>query len=211
MNLHGLPELAGIGATLVLDLLIVLSVIQLAVIIERAIVFARTRANRSTLEGLLAQGLADNDLTNAITHFTGERSLAARVLASGASHVKMGAGAVEEMMKSRLMEEKKALESKLSFLGTLGNNAPFIGLFGTVLGIIRAFADLAHAGAGQASSAVMAGISEALVATAVGLLVALPAVVAYNAFMRVIKNRVTDAESLGARLLAHLRVDRAAA
>ena len=108
------------------------------------------------------------------------------------------------MMKSALMQEKKALESKLSFLGTLGNNAPFIGLFGTVLGIIRAFADLSQAAAGQASQAVMAGISEALIATAVGLLVALPAVVAYNVFMRVIRNRVTDAESLGAQLVARL-------
>jgi biopolymer transport protein ExbB len=204
MNLQGLPELAGWGATLVLNLLIALSAIQLAVIIERAIVFFRTRADRDELENVLRSSLARGDVAPVVTAFSKHPALAARVLASGAAHANLGAKGAEEMMKSALMQEKKALESKLSFLGTLGNNAPFIGLFGTVLGIIRAFADLSQAASGQASHAVMAGISEALIATAVGLLVALPAVVAYNVFMRVIRNRVTDAESLGAQLVARL-------
>src|SRR6478735_6289984 len=73
------------------------------------------------------------------------------------------------------------LERNLGILGTLGNNAPFIGLFGTVLGIIKAFADLSRNQAGGAG-AVMSGISEALVATAVGLMVAIPAVIAFNFF-----------------------------
>jgi biopolymer transport protein ExbB len=84
------------------------------------------------------------------------------------------------------LQEKAAAERGLVFLGTLGNNAPFIGLFGTVLGIIKAFQDLATSHA-QGPSAVMAGISEALGATAVGILVASPAVVAYNLCQRHIK------------------------
>ena len=74
--------------------------------------------------------------------------------------------------------------------GTLGNNAPFVGLFGTVLGIIKAFHDLGATGAKGAAiqQTVMAGISEALVATAVGLAVAIPAVVAFNVFNRWLKN-----------------------
>ena len=79
-------------------------------------------------------------------------------------------------------QERLRYERGLAFLGTLGNNAPFVGLFGTVLGIIRAFHDLAGNSL-QGSQAVMAGIAEALVATAVGLLVALPAVATYNAFI----------------------------
>lgn len=75
------------------------------------------------------------------------------------------------------------LERNLTFLASVGSNAPFIGLFGTVLGIIRAFADLVGNIDGGAD-VVMAGISEALVATAVGIFVAIPAVVAYNAFQR---------------------------
>ena len=79
--------------------------------------------------------------------------------------------------------ERLRLERNLAFLATLGSNAPFIGLFGTVLGIIKAFHDLAGSQAGG-PSVVMAGISEALVATAVGLMVAIPAVVAFNYFSR---------------------------
>ena len=95
-------------------------------------------------------------------------------------------------------------------LGTLGNNAPFIGLFGTVLGIIRAFADLAaHPAAVAGASTVMAGISEALVATAVGLFVAIPAVLAYNIFQRLLKRVVGRSQSLGNAIAAGILVARA--
>jgi len=91
--------------------------------------------------------------------------------------------------------ERLRLERHLAFLATLGSNGPFIGLFGTVLGIIKAFHDLAAGGAGGAgASTVMAGISEALVATAVGLMVAIPAVVAFNYFNRRIRVRMTELE-----------------
>jgi biopolymer transport protein ExbB len=95
------------------------------------------------------------------------------------------------------------LGRRLSFLGTLGANAPFIGLFGTVLGIIHAFKDLALT-EGGGGPAVMAGVAEALVATAVGLLVAIPAVMMYNFFnqrLHVVQERSRFLEQL---LLAHL-------
>ena len=95
------------------------------------------------------------------------------------------------------------MERGLSVLATVGSNAPFIGLFGTVLGIMAAFNDLAQTNA-EASEAVMAGISEALVATAVGLLVAIPAVVLYNMFTRQVRTRQTQTESLAQLLLARL-------
>jgi biopolymer transport protein ExbB len=85
-------------------------------------------------------------------------------------------------------------------LGTMGNNAPFIGLFGTVLGVIKAFHDLAQSGAGP--EVVMVGLSEALVATAVGLLVALPCVFAFNIFTKNVKDLIGETESLGRRLAA---------
>ena len=96
------------------------------------------------------------------------------------------------------------LERGLVFLGTLGNNAPFIGLFGTVLGIMRAFKDLA-ANTTEGSAAVMAGIAEALVATAVGLLVALPAVAIFNAFQRSIKRRLVLSDAVGHVVLSHAK------
>jgi biopolymer transport protein ExbB len=104
------------------------------------------------------------------------------------------------------------LEKRLAFLGTLGNNAPFIGLLGTVIGIVAAFDELskvkmaAASGATQlAPEAVMARISEALVATAIGILIAIPAVAAFNAFQRIVRGTLANTDALGHLLLAHLK------
>ena len=92
----------------------------------------------------------------------------------------------------------------MSFLATIASNAPFIGLFGTVLGIIRSFKDLSG-NISEASSAVMAGIAEALIATAVGLLVAIPAVVAFNYFKGKVKRAMNNTHLLSKVLLSHLK------
>ena len=207
MNLEAFVDLAGTGATWILYLLIGMSTIQLAVMIERGWVFFRGRASKKELERVLRDGLARDELDDVAASLAGTRSLEGKVVAAGARAAHMGADAVDEIMHGTLVDERTRLENRLSFLGTLGNNAPFIGLFGTVLGIIHAFADLAQQGAGQASRTVMSGISEALVATAIGLVVALPAVVAFNYFQRKIKVRAAAAESLGGLILAHLKRD----
>ena len=95
---------------------------------------------------------------------------------------------------------------RLGFLATLDSNAPYIGLFGTVLGIVKAFKDLASNMA-EASSSVMGGIAEALVATAVGLVVAIPAVVAFNVFKGTVADAVTDCQLLARLLLARLKAE----
>ncbi|ACO02964.1 MAG TPA: flagellar motor protein MotA [Persephonella sp.] len=92
----------------------------------------------------------------------------------------------ENMLDYEPLELKLALEKRLGILATFGNNAPFIGLFGTVLGIIKAFHDLGTS-TEFGVRVVMQGISEALVATAMGLFVAIPAVIAYNYFVRKVK------------------------
>src|SRR5207237_1411335 len=118
-----------------------------------------------------------------------------------------GQEAVEKAVASTVHRRRLEDERLLFVLGTLGNNAPFIGLFGTVLGIIRAFADLAaHPTAAAGASTVMAGISEALVATAVGLFVAIPAVLAYNIFQRLLKRVIGRSQSLGNAIAAGLHV-----
>ena len=129
-------------------------------------------------------------------------ALESQVVLRGLEYVSQGSRAMEEGMSGYLVGERQNLDRGLVVLGTLGNNAPFIGLFGTVIGIIQAFADLAANPAGG-PSVVMAGISEALVATAVGLLVAIPAVIAYNAFGRVVKRKVANAEALKKLVAAH--------
>jgi biopolymer transport protein ExbB len=118
--------------------------------------------------------------------------------------------AAEKGMQSALAIERSTLENRLAFLGTLGNNAPFIGLFGTVIGVLLAFEALsktqgAPSGTSQvASNAVMGSIAEALVATAVGIGVALPAVAAYNYFQRRIASILADAEALTNLVLAYV-------
>lgn len=106
---------------------------------------------------------------------------------------------IDRAISSFIKEERGALEKGLPVLATLGANAPFIGLFGTVLGIIRSFAYL---GSQSGSTAVMTGVSQALYATAVGLLVAIPAVVAYNNFSNQIKRAIQRTESLRDLLIA---------
>jgi biopolymer transport protein ExbB len=96
------------------------------------------------------------------------------------------------------------MERRLAFLGTLGSNAPFVGLLGTVIGIVRAFHEL-NGAAGRVTSGLMAEVGEALVATAVGIMVALPAIASYNYFQRVIKARITRADSFGKEVLAMLK------
>ena len=101
----------------------------------------------------------------------------------------------ETTMEGTIVSHRYKLDRGLVILGTLGNNAPFIGLFGTVIGIIKAFHDLSLNPDGG-PSVVMSGISEALVATAVGLLVAIPAVIAFNGFNRVVKRRLANAQAI---------------
>src|SRR5262245_2855357 len=169
MDLSAFVDLAGAAATGILFLLIGLSVVQVAILVERGIVVWKSRARRRqlrTLNDLVANGKLDDAAELA----TDGRSLPESVLAAGLARKDDGAAAVEEVLRARTSEGKLALERRLSFLATLGNNAPFIGLLGTVLGIMHAFSNLSMAG-GQVSAEVMSGISEALVSTGVGLMV----------------------------------------
>ena len=108
-----------------------------------------------------------------------------------------------DLLSAVRLEERTKMERFLGVLGTLGNTAPFIGLFGTVVGIIKAFHDLASSGSGG-PAVVAAGIAEALVATAAGLMVAIPAVILYNYFMRKVKVISSAMESTTMRVLTYL-------
>jgi biopolymer transport protein ExbB len=110
---------------------------------------------------------------------------------------------IDRSVRAYLITERMRLERGLSVLATLGANAPFIGLFGTVLGIIRAFAALGSSSA--AASSVMSGISLALIATAAGLFVAIPAVVAFNVFSTRIRFLVSECDALRDLYVAALR------
>jgi biopolymer transport protein ExbB len=204
MNMESLVDLAGTGATWIMYLLVGLSAIQLALIVERGITFYRSRTPKH-LRDRVREALGTGSMKQVALTVANGRSLEAKVIMAGACNADRGVEATDEMMHSALVEERLELERGLSFMGTLGNNAPFLGLFGTVLGIIHAMADMSTSAGGQASRAVMGGISEALIATAIGLMVALPAVAAFNYFQRKIKTRAASAEALGGELMAQLK------
>src|SRR5215831_4585071 len=103
-----------------------------------------------------------------------------------------------------MTKRRRELESGMTLLGTLGNNAPFVGLLGTVIGVIVAFADLAEGSSKVQMDKVMGGIAEALVATGIGLFVAIPAVVAYNVFQKKIADIEDNVTSVGLRICALL-------
>jgi biopolymer transport protein ExbB len=199
-----LMELPLFRSEWVLWLLIGLSLVSVAIIVERAVFLARHRVDVMTTRRRLDDLVGRGDVNGAVAYLEGYDALETNVVLSALRHCERGAEAVEDLLTGAMSRERQRYESRLDWLATIGANAPFIGLFGTVLGIIRAFQDLSGNMA-EAGNAVMAGISEALIATAVGLIVAIPAVVAFNAFKGRVKVRVADADLLARTLLSHLK------
>jgi biopolymer transport protein ExbB len=197
---------AMLGAGWVMWLLVGLSVLSFTVMLERGLYFGQRRMSKRFPE--LLRLCQDGALDKAAQLAAGD-AMEAEVVRVAARVAGSGQGAVEKAVASTVDRRRLEYEKWLFVLGTLGNNAPFIGLFGTVLGIIRAFADLAaHPAAAAGASTVMTGISEALVATAVGLFVAIPAVLAYNIYQRLLKRVVGRSQSLGNAIAAGMHVAR---
>ncbi len=204
--------MVGLGTGWVLLLMLVLSVISLAIMLERAWLYWSLRDDIEGLMRDLGRLLRGGDMEGARRRLEASRSAEAAVVVAGIVESDRGVEAAQEAMDGASALQRLKLEKRLAFLGTLGNNAPFIGLLGTVIGIIAAFDELskvkmaATSGATQlAPEAVMARISEALVATAIGILIAIPAVAAFNGFQRVVKGTLANTEALGHLLLAHLK------
>jgi biopolymer transport protein ExbB len=195
-----------LGAQWVLWLLIGLSVLSVAVMIERLMYFGRRRLDLDLLSRDIKDALHAGDVEGVVHKYARSEAMEAIVATAGLREAKRGAGAAAEAMGGARSREKLQLERRVSILGTLGNNAPFIGLFGTVLGIIKAFNDLSENQQAGAQT-VMRGISEALVATAVGLMVAIPAVLAFNYFMRRVRTTVANSDAVAHTILTELRAE----
>jgi len=202
-----LLKMALFGGEPILYLLIILSLISVAVIIERLLVYRRNRVDLPQLASDIVQKLNQGDVDGARRCAATRQSAETRVLCEGLDNFDQGAVVAAELMASMRTRQQQKLNRRLIVLGTVGSNAPFVGLLGTVLGIIKAFNDLAFA-AKAGPSVVMAGISEALVATAIGLCVAIPAVVFFNYFkhrQQVVMENIAQLESM---LLAFIRTNR---
>lgn len=210
--------MVGFGAAWVMILMLGLSVISVAIILERAWFFWSLRDDLDVLAKELRTSL-DDSIETAKKRMDASPSAEAAVVSAGLAVAHRGASAAEEAMAGAVALQRIKLERRLAYLGTLGNNAPFIGLFGTVIGVIGAFAALGdptknpvgQAASSVAPTAVMSNIAEALVATAVGLIVAIPAVAANNYFQRLIRATLANTEALTRILLVHLKSEPVAA
>lgn len=187
--------IAELGHEATLWLLIVLSVFSIAFILERYVSLRKARKNSNAAAVRVRETLQSNNFSDFEDLSRDKESFEGRALSYGLRHIReRGTDGLEEVFNSYAMVERSTLDRYLSFLATVGSNAPFIGLLGTVFGIMDAFRGLATSH-GDAS-AVMLGISKALVATAVGLLVAIPAVISYNYFQRQVRNILQNLESI---------------
>jgi biopolymer transport protein ExbB/TolQ len=207
MLIERLARVALLGSAWVLYLLIGLSVVSIAIMIERAIYFAVRRDDTDALGDALVAKLRAGDRRGAAQLLDRSPSVEAAVVRPALEWMEGGPAAVEEALEAEMRKKRRDLERGMTFMGTLGNNAPFVGLLGTVIGVVQAFHLLGEGQNKQAMGNVMSGISEALVATGVGLVVALPAVVAYN----VIGKKVAEVEAnvgiIAKQLLALLKSD----
>ncbi len=192
------------GVEWVLWLLVAVSFISIAVIIERYVYFFFLQKNEGSLLPQIQLFLKEKKVQESIDFLKTQKTVSARVVQAGLEKYEHGSDYINEVMECEVMTMRKKLSRGLVFLSTMGNNAPFIGLFGTVLGIVKAFQDLSF-DASAGAEAVMAGISEALVATAVGLFVAIPAVLANNFFQKKISNMLIDAQTVRKTVYAQLK------
>lgn len=188
-------KFALFGAEWVMILLIACSVLSITVIIERIIYFARLRGDYGDFVKSLTERLNSNESPEKTAAWcAGHKMLEASVAAVGLERANDSLRTIEDAMNATIIASRTKLDRGLTVLGTLGNNTPFIGLFGTIIGIIQAFNALATSKS-AGPEVVMASISEALVATAVGLMVAIPAVIAYNFLNRQIKKKMVNSET----------------
>jgi len=210
MLITSLEKFALMGATWVLYLLVALSIFSIAIMFERWIYFRTHSGDVDRLADELVRLLKSGDRRGAEQMLAGNKSIEAQIISPVMAWLDGGPESVSEALDASLMKRRGELERGLTWLGTLGNNAPFVGLFGTVIGVIQAFHMLGSSGAGGNQAAmgnVIVAISEALIATGVGLIVALPAVVGYNLTQKRVSVVENNVQMIGKQLLALLKAD----
>ncbi len=168
-----------------------ISILSWWIIIERIIRFYKMKIDTKEFMEKIKKMVSKKDFDGAIMLAESSPGPVAAVILAGLNNKDLDRVKLEAAMQRELNSEAERMQRYLDILGTIGNVTPFIGLFGTVLGIIRAFHDLSLA-TGGGPSVVANGIAEALVATAMGLFVAVPAVIAYNLFVKKIDSIETE-------------------
>lgn len=197
--------IAQIADQAILLLLVLLSIVSIGLILERFFSLRKVAADSRKVRERVKSALQSHNLDEVEEIAKDDSTIEGRAAKFALRHIKEGGEkGLEEVFNTFSLSERPELERSLGFLATIGSNAPYVGLLGTVLGIMKAFQDLAQSSdAGQQT--VMAGISLALVATAAGLFVAIPAVVGYNYFQRQVKGILQSLESVKELSLAYAK------
>jgi biopolymer transport protein ExbB len=207
---HGLSliqiflRLSQLGAEWVMWLLLALGFVAAVLVFERLYLYMSTRVDVTRLARKLLELLQAGRLDQAQELVKRGRAIEERVIADALDLYREGPDAVEEMVQASMIKERQRYERSLSYLGTVGSNAPFIGLLGTVIGVILAFAELGRNPKGGLE-VVGPGISEALVATAVGLVVAIPSLVCFNWMKGMLRKRLANSDFLARIVVTQLK------
>jgi biopolymer transport protein ExbB len=208
MDLAGaFVDFAQLGANWVLWLLIILSVVSVGVMIDRWLWFRGRDTDTDTFTRELRGAFTRGEIERIESKYRNDPAIPIQVSLRGLAERDRGPEAVAEAMHGERARWRRGADRNLMILGTLGNNVPFIGLFGTVLGVISAFQNLTLKTA-EAEAETLRAIAEALVATAVGLLVAIPAVIAFNYFSRKLKIVMGGADECAHTVLSLLYGDK---
>ena len=182
--MESLYKIAEASANFILYFMGFLSVVSLAIIIERFLTLSKISRNSKSIGVKFQEVITTQDTSKMkdLPNYNG--SLEGKALGYGLNYLnKNSENGLDELFSSFKTMEKPKLEGNLYILGTIASNAPYIGLLGTVMGIMKAFNDLGNS-PGQGNEVVMTGIGHALVSTAVGLALAIPAVIAFNFFSK---------------------------
>jgi biopolymer transport protein ExbB len=169
------------------------SLLAMAVIIERLLFFAQQHVDAETLVRQLGARIALDDIDGAIAICEQNHGLLPRILETGLLRSGKSRTDISDALAFAARKQSAAFERNLSIIGTIAVISPFVGLFGTVLGIIRAFDDIALKG-NSSPAVVAAGVSESLITTAAGLFVAVLSVVFFNYFRARVR---TNREEIG--------------
>jgi len=196
-------DFAQLGANWVLWLLIALSVISVGVMIDRALWLRRRDTDTERFTRELRGAFERGEIDRLQDKYMDDPSIPVQVGLRGLAVRAHGAEAAAEAMHGERVRWRRAADRNLIVLGTLGNNVPFVGLFGTVLGVINAFQHLAVKSA-EAEKETLSTIAEALSATALGLLVAIPAVIAFNFFSRKVRVMMGGADEVAHAVLSQI-------
>jgi biopolymer transport protein ExbB/TolQ len=203
-HLQALQTIIAASAPWVIYLLVLCSVAAVAVICERMIIVMGHSSYQTKMLLEMDEKLEPDNLNETVQWLKPE-SVLHSVAADLLQHRSQGKDILQERLNVQLDLQRRRLEKRIVVLGTLGNNAPFIGLLGTVLGVIHAFQNLATSG-GQGPEVVMSGLAEALVATAFGIVVALPCVASYNFLQKKINDIINDADHFGKKIIMFMGV-----